>query len=290
MNYRHIYHAGNFADVVKHATLAMIIEHLRAKPTPFRVIDTHAGIGRYDLAAGEALKTLEWRDGIGRLLSSELQPAIADMLAPYLAAVAYENPGRTLGDDLAFYPGSPLIARHGMRDGDQLVANELHPDDHQTLAALFARDRQAKVLNLDGWAALKAMLPPKERRGVVLIDPPFEEPGELVRLTAALGDGVRRFATGTFMLWYPIKDGRSTFAFRRELVELGVEKLLSVELLVKALGGDGLAGCGLVILNPPFSLKEKLDVLLPVLADRFAQGPGFGSEVRWLAPERVRSA
>ena len=288
MNYRHIYHAGNFADVVKHATLALILEHLKLKETPFRVIDTHAGIGRYDLAAVEAAKTGEWHEGIGRLLAEPLPENIAQLLTPYLSAVAYENPGRAPGADLAAYPGSPMIARHLMRAGDALVVNELHPQDHAELASVFARDKHTKVMNLDGWVALKALLPPKERRGVVLIDPPFEEPAELTRLVTSLLDAHRRFATGTVVLWYPIKDLRPVFAFRRELAELGLEKLLSVELIVKVPNGIGLAGCGLVILNPPFSLKDKLDLLLPFLAERLALGPGYSSDVRWLAPERVR--
>lgn len=288
MNYRHSYHAGNFADVVKHATLALIVEHLKLKPAPFRVIDTHAGIGRYDLTAIEATKTGEWRDGIGRLLAQPLPNNISEFLAPYLEAVRYENPGLQVGADVGIYPGSPVIARHLMRGGDALVVNELHPEDHAVLEAAFARDRQTKVLHLDGWVALKALLPPKERRGVVLIDPPFEEPGELSRLVVSLVEAHRRFATGTFVLWYPIKDARPVFAFRRELEDLGLEKLLSVELLVKAANGAGLAGCGLAILNPPFPLKEKLEVLLPFLAERLALGPGWACEVRWLAPERVR--
>ncbi len=290
MNYRHIYHAGNFADVVKHAVLALIIEHLKLKPAPFRIIDTHAGIGRYSLSANEAEKTGEWRDGIGRLLSEPLPPDIADILAPYLAAVKAENPGWQAGHDLAIYPGSPVIARNMLRRGDALVVNELHPEDFDTLAQAMARDKQTKVLNQDGWSALKALLPPKERRGVVLVDPPYEEPGELARLTAALADAVRRFATGTFVMWYPIKDQRPVFAFRRELVEAGFEKLLSVELLIKPTNTGGLAGCGLVILNPPYGLKEKLDVLLPFLSEIFAQAPGAASEVRWLATERVRTS
>ncbi len=290
MNYRHIYHAGNFADVVKHAVLALIIEHLKLKPAPFRIIDTHAGIGRYSLSANEAEKTGEWRDGIGRLLSEPLPPVIAEILAPYLAAVKAENPGWRAGHDLAIYPGSPVIARNMLRRGDALVVNELHPEDFETLADAMACDKQTKVLNQDGWSALKALLPPKERRGVVLVDPPYEEPGELARLTAALTDAVRRFATGTFVMWYPIKDQRPVFAFRRELVEAGFEKLLSVELLIKPTNTGGLAGCGLAILNPPYGLKEKLDVLLPFLSELFAQAPGAASEVRWLATERVRTS
>jgi 23S rRNA (adenine2030-N6)-methyltransferase len=289
MNYRHIYHAGNFADVVKHATLALIIEHLKLKPAPFRVIDTHAGIGRYELSAEEAQKTGEWRDGIGRILAAPLPAAIAGLLAPYLEAVAAENTDKTADQPLATYPGSPLIARHLMCDDDQMVVNELHPEDHDQLDMLFSRDPQTRVMAIDGWSALKAVLPPKERRGVVLIDPPFEEPGELARLLQGLAEAHRRFATGTFMLWYPIKDLRPIHAFRREATELGLEKLLCVELLIDAARGTGLAGCGLLILNPPFTLKANLDVLLPFLVDRLGQGTGATHDVRWLAPERVRS-
>jgi 23S rRNA (adenine2030-N6)-methyltransferase len=290
MNYRHIYHAGNFADVVKHVTLTLILQHLLLKSTPFRVIDTHAGIGRYRLDAIEAQKTGEANDGIGRLMTARMPAVITELLAPYLAAVAHENPGLEPGGELRVYPGSPMIARHLMRVGDVLVANELHPEDFAELKAECGRDKQIKVSNLDGWAALKAQLPPKERRGVVLIDPPFEEPGELARLTAALRDAHLRFATGTVMMWYPIKDSRPVFAFRRELEELGLEKLLSVEILIKPTNGLGLAGCGLVILNPPYQLKEKLDVLMPFFASLFATGSNASSEVRWLSPERVRGS
>ena len=172
MNYRHVYHAGNFADVFKHAILALCLEHLAQKPAPFRVIDTHAGVGLYDLAGVEAGKTLEWADGIGRLIGVDATPlpdTVAALLAPYLAVVK----GMNEAGRLAAYPGSPMIVRKLMRAGDALIVNELHPTDHQTLASLFARDAQTKVMTLDGWTALKALLPPKERRGLVLIDPPF---------------------------------------------------------------------------------------------------------------------
>jgi 23S rRNA (adenine2030-N6)-methyltransferase len=295
MNYRHAYHAGNFADVVKHATLSMIIAHLKLKPAPFRVIDTHAGIGRYDLGASAAEKTGEWRLGIGRLLADPLPEAIATMLAPYLAAVLAENPGcqleRVGRDGLSVYPGSPMIARHLLREQDALVVNELHPEDHEALTQAFARDRQTKVMAIDGWTTLKAVLPPKERRGVILIDPPFEEAGELIRLITALGDAHRRFATGTYVLWYPIKDQRPVFAFKRQMVELGLPKLLEVELLIRRpCGGEYLIGCGMIVLNPPFSLKPKLDVLLPFLADRLGLEAGSVGSTRWLVPEQVAAS
>lgn len=284
MNYRHVYHAGNFADVFKHAVMALVIEHLKIKPAPFRIVDTHAGTGGYDLGSLEAQKTGEWRDGIGRLLGERLPADIAEILAPYLSAIAAENPGCE-GAVLKAYPGSPLIARHLMRTCDQLVVNELHPDDFEQLDALLGRDRQTQVLGIDGWTALKSLLPPKERRGLVLIDPPFEAPGELARMLQGLRDGVQRFATGTFVLWYPIKDRRPVEAFRLEAIGLGLEKLLDAELMVRTADGIGLAGCGLLIVNPPYTLPAMLARLLAYLAERLAQGPGAASRVTWLARE-----
>lgn len=287
MNYRHVYHAGNFADVLKHAVLALVIAHLKRKDAPFRVIDTHAGTGVYDLASEEAQKTGEWQDGIGRILAETPPAGIAALLEPYLDVVRAENGG----GPLVRYPGSPLIARRLMRPGDRLVANEAHPEDAARLAALFAKDRAVKVLALDGWSALKALLPPKERRGVVLIDPPFEEPGEFRRLCEGLAAAHRRFATGTVILWYPIKDERLVRAFQRDAAALGIPKLLSAELLVRApLSAGELAGSGLLILNPPFTLEAALAALLPYLAARLARGKGAGSRLAWLAGERVTTS
>lgn len=288
MNYRHIYHAGNFADVLKHAVLALIVEHLKLKDAPFRVVDTHAGTGLYDLASDEAQKTGEWRDGIGRILAAESPASIVAILAPYLDVIRAENDG---GDGIVRYPGSPLIARRLMRRGDSLVVNEAHPDDAERLAALFAKDRQAKVLALDGWTALKALLPPKERRGLVLIDPPFEEPGEFKRLVHGLVEAHRRFATGTVMLWYPAKDVRTVQTFLRDVAALGIPKLLSAELFVDTPHADsGMVGTGLVILNPPFTLEAKLKDLLPYLATTLARTEGAESRLAWLAGERVTSS
>jgi 23S rRNA (adenine2030-N6)-methyltransferase len=287
MNYRHIYHAGNFADVIKHAALALSIAHLKAKPAAFRVIDTHAGTGRYNLSSPEALKTHEWDNGIGRLLAEPRPPDIDALLAPYLDAIAAANGGQLTITAPEIYPGSPLIARHLLRPHDRLVANELHLEDHTDLADLFAGDPQTKVMNLDGWTALKALLPPIERRGIILVDPPFEEPGELQRLVQGLREAARRFATGIVLLWYPIKDLRPVHAFRQELQESGLPKLLDVEVLVRYPDRIGLAGSGLVIMNPPFGLEPKLARLTTFLADRLQTGPGAGARVTWLAGERV---
>lgn len=287
MNYRHIYHAGNFADVLKHAVLALVIEHLKLKPQPFRVVDTHAGVGLYDLTSVEAQKTGEWRDGIGRILASDPPAPVAEILAPYLGALRDRNDDET-GETPTSYPGSPLLARRLMRRGDRLVANEAHPDDAEALAALFAKDPAAKVMAIDGWAALKALLPPKERRGVVLIDPPFEEPGEFKRLLEGLSNAHRRFATGTVIIWYPVKDTRAVRAFQRDAAALGLPKLLSVELYVRPPHLEGeLSGTGLLILNPPYTLEEKLARLLPYFVQTLARAKGAESRLTWLTGERV---
>ena len=279
MNYRHAYHAGNFADVVKHAVLALVIEHLMLKPAPFRVIDTHAGIGDYDLASEAAQKTGEWREGIGRLMEAKLSPAAAEAVAPYLDIVRRLNPGGAL----VRYPGSPLLARELMRAHDHLVVNELHPEDKDELKRLFAHDPQVRVMALDAWTALKALLPPPERRGVMLIDPAFEQGGELARLVGGLKEAVRRFATGTFLLWYPIKEMAPVAAFRREVAALGLPKAMAIELMVRGAADETrLNGAGLIAVNAPFTLSSKLDALLPELARVLAQGEGAASRIEQL--------
>jgi 23S rRNA (adenine2030-N6)-methyltransferase len=288
MNYRHAYHAGNFADVVKHAVLALVIEHLKLKPAPFRVIDTHAGIGVYDLASEPAQKTGEWREGIGRLMQAPLSPAAAAVLAPYLDVVRRLNPGGRAGGELARYPGSPQLARELMRPDDRLVVNELHPEDLNDLKRLFARDPQVKVMELDAWTALKALLPPPERRGVMLIDPAYEQTGELDRLADGLNEAVRRFATGTFLLWYPIKEARPVAAFRSKIAALGLPKATAIELMIRGPEDETrLNGAGLLTVNAPFTLSSKLRVLMPELAHVLEQGNGGGFRILELGTEAV---
>jgi len=288
MNYRHIYHAGNFADVLKHAVLALVVEHLKLKEQPFRIVDTHAGIGLYDLASEEAQKTGEWRDGIGRILADTPPAEVAEILAPYLDVVRAENEGR---NEIVRYPGSPRVARRLMRPGDALVVNEAHTEDAARLKALFAKDAATKTLAIDGWTALKAVLPPKERRGLVLIDPPFEEPGEFRRIVEGLSAAHRRFATGTVIVWYPVKDTRAVRAFLRDAAALAIPKMLSVELFVRTPFSEGeLSGTGLLILNPPFTLEAKLRTLLPYLTRVLARAKGAESRVEWLTGERITSS
>ena len=280
MNYRHAYHAGNFADVVKHVVLMRCLVHLRRKEAPFRVIDTHAGSGLTRLDHRHAATTGEWRRGIARVFGAEAEPwpaAAADLLAPYLAAVRAENPDGVL----VAYPGSPLLACGQLRNGDALIANERHPDDVAALRALLGKDKACTVSADDGYRTLKASLPPRERRGLILIDPPFEEPGELIRMTDALAEGLARFATGTYLLWYPIKDEKPVARFHRAIRELAlaarVEPPLRIEMLLRPPRNPLiLNGCGLIVVNPPYTLAGELEVLLPHLANRLGE-PGKGS-------------
>lgn len=284
MNYRHAYHAGNFADVVKHVVLARLIEYLKRKDKPFRVIDTHAGIGLYDLSSAEAQKTGEWRGGIGRLMEGALDGQEADLAGPYLQAVRSTNPE----GGLAAYPGSPLLARHLLRRQDRLSALELHPQDAARLKALFAGDIQTRVTELDGWLAFGAHLPPKEKRGLVLVDPPFEEEGEFARLLDGLKKAYRRWPGGIYALWYPIKDRAAVAAFRRDLAESGVPKLLDIAFEIRPASQEPrLDGTGLVVANPPFVLEEELRILLPALHRLLVQERGAGWSLAWLAGESV---
>ncbi len=282
MNYRHAYHAGNFADVVKHAVLVRIVEYLKLKEKAFRVIDTHAGIGLYDLSAEEARKTGEWRDGIGRLLDATLKPEIVTLLSPLRGAVHAVNPD----GGLRFYPGSPLIVRHLLRKQDRLSAIELHPADAALLRERFAGDFQARVIELDGWLALGAHLPPKEKRGLVLIDPPFEQEGEFDRLVDGLARAHRRWPGGIFALWYPLKDRTAVNRFRADLVETGIAKILDIRFEIRPPSPEPrLDGTGMIVVNPPYPLEAELRSLLPALKTLLAESPHAKWTVEWLAGE-----
>lgn len=262
MNYRHSFHAGNFADVLKHVVLVRVLNYFKQKPKPFRVIDTHAGIGLYDLRGDAAQKTNEWCDGIAKLLGTTFSPDVDQLLAPYLECVKRCN--RDGG--VQFYPGSPRIISDLLRPDDRLIVNELHQDDVKTLARQFSKHHNVKVLGHDGWAVLKAVLPPKERRGLTLVDPPFEQPGEFDRLVQCVRDHQTRFATGCQILWYPIKDERQVLQFYKELKSLDLKSYLQCKLSVDRITPDGpIRATGLAIINPPYVLHDELAVLLPAL-------------------------
>jgi 23S rRNA (adenine2030-N6)-methyltransferase len=274
MNYRHAYHAGNFADVLKHIVLMRCLEHLRRKDAPFRIVDTHAGSGLTRLDQKEAAATSEWQGGIARLLGTDAVPfpaAAGTVMAAYLGAVRAENPG----GPLTVYPGSPALARGMLRAGDKLIVNELHPEDGAALRQLLGHDKACKVLAEDGYQVVRSALPPPERRGLVLIDPPFEQPGELIRMTEALGEALTRFATGTYLLWYPIKDEKPVARFHRGVAEAAaavrLEVPLKIELLLRPVRNPLLLnGCGLVVVNPPFTLQDDLALVLPELTNRLS--------------------
>jgi 23S rRNA (adenine2030-N6)-methyltransferase len=277
MNYRHAFHAGGPADVVKHAVLARILVYLRNKPAAFRVIDTHAGAGLYDLRGPEATRSPEWRDGIERLLRAEIDGAARALLAHYLDVVAALNPG----GDLAAYPGSPALVRALLRSQDRLIACEFEPGAAAVLAHSLGGDRRAKAIAIDGWTALNAYVPPPERRGVVLIDPPFEAADEFSRLAQALEAAHRKWPTGIFLCWYPTHGRQDAEALSRRLCRSAIPKLLRCEVdFAMQQQPVRLAGCGLVVVNPPWTLRDELDVLLPCLAKAFAGG---GYRVDWLA-------
>lgn len=280
MNYRHHYHAGNFADVVKHIVLARVIEYMKRKPAPFRVIDTHAGAGLYDLEGLEAGKTQEWRDGIGRVMSAAFEPDVAALLEPYLAVVSARN---TSGD-LKSYPGSPLIAQALLRRADALVANELRAEDFAALKENLKQSRSATTLNIDGWTAVRSLLPPKERRGLVLIDPPFEARDEFAKMSAAVADALTRFAGGTLLFWYPVKDAIAAEKFYEHVAARDRLKFLEVRFAIAAaFPGLGLTEIGLLVINPPHVLASELEQVLPPLARLLADGEGSGYRIRTAA-------
>jgi 23S rRNA (adenine2030-N6)-methyltransferase len=276
MNYRHAYHAGNFADVLKHVVLARVLTYMQQKPRPFRVIDTHAGCGRYDLFGEEPGKTGEWRDGIARIFDADLPSPVSGLLAPYIDAVRAVNSA----GELRYYPGSPLIARQLMRADDVLVANELNAADFVRLKGEF-RPAKATVLNLDAWHAVKSLLPPKERRGVVLIDPPFEDREEFANLAAAISEAIARFATGVFLIWYPLKDEVAADRFLADVTSPARLEFLDVRLAVCApCAGLGLTASAVLVLNPPYVLRNELETIMPVLAELLAEDSGSGYQLR----------
>jgi 23S rRNA (adenine2030-N6)-methyltransferase len=288
MNYQHAFHAGNFADVHKHMVLTLILQHLRSKPAAFRVIDTHAGAGRYDLLGPQAARAGEWRNGIARVFSLRQSGADAAgaadgaraLLAAYLDIVASLNPG----GKLRLYPGSPLIVKALLRPQDRLIACELEPSAAASLKTALHGEARAKVLPLDGWMGLNANLPPKERRGLVLIDPPYEKADDFDRLSGAFAQAHRKWPTGLYLLWYPIKAREAADALARRLRRLGLAKIMRCELLVgEPRPETGLVGSGLILANPPYPMESELEVLLPTLARLF--GPDGSHQIDWLAGE-----
>ncbi|ODT72676.1 MAG: 23S rRNA (adenine(2030)-N(6))-methyltransferase RlmJ [Pelagibacterium sp. SCN 63-23] len=282
MNYRHAFHAGNFADVVKHTILTRILAYLMKKDAAFRVIDTHAGLGIYDLFGASAEKTGEWQDGIGRLIHVKLPEDVADLLAPYLGAVRAQNPDATL----RYYPGSPFITRHLLRPQDRLMGFELHPMDAERLKENFAGDFQTRITQLDAWDIFGTHLPPKEKRGLVLVDPPFEEKGEFTRMVHSLEKAHKRWPGGIYAYWYPIKEPGEVETYIKALKKTAIPKILRLELTIRAPSTPPrLHGTGMIVVNPPYVLEQEMRILLPYLA-KLLSDEGRGQwRVDWVAGE-----
>jgi 23S rRNA (adenine2030-N6)-methyltransferase len=274
MNYRHAFHAGGFADVIKHIVLVRMLTYLQDKPAAFRVIDTHAGAGVYDLTGDEARRGGEWLTGIARLMQARFSENAAPLVQPYLDIVRAFNPQR----DLQAYPGSPLIARALLRPQDRLTACEVEPKARKRLIDALRRDTQARVVDLDGWMALPAFVPPKERRGLVLIDPPFEAKDEFERLAAGFAQAFAKWPTGSYLLWYPVKSRRAADGLARQVAEItgaGAPpgKCLRLEFSVAPQSAAaGLQSAGLLIVNPPWTLAGELRAILPELEKPLGQG------------------
>ncbi|OKO70514.1 23S rRNA (adenine(2030)-N(6))-methyltransferase RlmJ [Bradyrhizobium sp. NAS96.2] len=274
MNYRHAFHAGNFADVIKHIVLVRMLTYLQEKQTPFRVIDTHAGAGIYDLTSSEAQRGGEWLTGIARLMQARLSDKALPLIGPYLDIVRAFNPR----GELKTYPGSPLIARALLRPQDRLTVCELEAGARKQLIDALRRDAQARVVDLDGWMALPAFVPPNERRGLVLIDPPFEAKDEFERLASAFTEAYAKWPTGAYLLWYPVKSRRATDDLARSVATATASsrpagKCLRLEFSVAPQEADaGLVSTGLLIVNPPWTLANELKIILPELEKPLGQG------------------
>jgi 23S rRNA (adenine2030-N6)-methyltransferase len=274
VNYRHAYHAGNFADVIKHVALVAILQHLKKKDKPFRVIDTHAGRGLYDLSGDKALRTGEAKDGIARVRD----------LSGALALDAYLDLVRSVGSE--HYPGSPLIAARLLRPADRLVAIEKHDEEFTELKQSLSNFATTRVVEGDGYERLSALMPPPERRGLVLIDPPYEAEDEFTRAARALIDAHRKFATGIFMLWFPIKSVAAANGFTGEIATAGIGKLLRVDIDLGAQPGadrERLSAAGLLIVNPPYGFADEMRRIATILAPALGRGTPARITIDWLS-------
>jgi 23S rRNA (adenine2030-N6)-methyltransferase len=272
VNYRHAYHAGNWADCMKHAVLVWLLRALAQKQKPFFVLDTHAGQGQYDLESEEACRTGEAETGIRRLIS-----------APHSAVADYLGLVRQLG----LYPGSPALIRAMLRPGDRLACCELHPEEHAALRSLFVRDRQVQVHLRDGFGALLALLPPVERRGLVFIDPPYEASDEHLQVAVGLATANSRFPGGVLAAWYPIKHRARVRTMQATIRDVGIRDVVAAEFMLRApLDAARLNGCGLIVVNPPWGFETEVPVLLTALLQRLGNSePGAEVGVVRLAHE-----
>lgn len=278
LSYRHSFHAGNHADVVKHIVQSLILDALKQKDKPFVYHDTHSGVGRYDLQDERSEKTGEYKQGIARIWQRDDIPAD---IASYIDAIKDLNDG----DTLRYYPGSPKVARTQLREQDRMVLTELHPSDFPLLLQEFRGDRQVRIYKEDAFARLKASLPPKERRGVVLIDPPYELKHEYMDVVKAIQESYKRWATGTYAIWYPVVYRENIDKMIQGLENLGIRKILQIELGVEPDTDErGMTASGMIVINPPWKLESQMQAILPWLQEAIAPTHGF-YKVDWIVPE-----
>ncbi|MBI4626492.1 MAG: 23S rRNA (adenine(2030)-N(6))-methyltransferase RlmJ [Verrucomicrobia bacterium] len=288
MNYRHRFHAGNFADVMKHALLVRLVHAMQKKDQGFLYLDTHAGRGSYDLAAAAAgdsrARKPEWPDGIGRLWTGA---AVPEVVAEYVGLTReFDRQKGNLEEAGRFYPGSPWFARRLARPQDRLAMCEKHPTECATLRAETGSVPRVSIDEMDGYVALRALLPPRERRALVLIDPPFEAQGEFAQIAVALGEALRRFPSGVFVVWYPLTERARVNAFFAAAIALRPPPTLVAELAIAGeMAGLKMRGCGLVVINPPWQIEREARAVLGYLAGALAQAAGGGGRVEWLIPE-----
>ncbi len=279
LSYRHSFHAGNHADVLKHTVQSLIIEALKEKEKPFLYLDTHAGAGRYQLTNAHATRTGEYLEGIARLWQQEEVP---ELILPYLEAVGSLN----TSDELRYYPGSPLLAAKLLREQDLLMLTELHPTDFPLLRTEFSRDKRVRVCREDGFGQLKSKLPPASRRGFALIDPPYELKQDYSAVVKGIVEGYKRFATGTYAIWYPVVHRQQIKRMLKELEATGIRKILQIELAVKPDSDQlGMTASGMIVINPPWKLASQMASILPWLHKTLVpEGTGH-TLVEWVVPE-----
>ncbi len=279
LSYRHSFHAGNHADVLKHTVLSLIIEALNEKDKPYLYLDTHAGAGRYLLSGEHAERTGEYMEGIARIWQRDDLP---EEMASYMSCIKALNPN----DKLRFYPGSPLIARHLLRPYDKLSLTELHSSDYPMLRSEFAKDDRARTERSDGYQQLKSKLPPLSRRGLVLIDPPYEIKSDYQAVVKGIQEGYKRFGTGVYALWYPVVLRQQIKRMFAELEASGIRRILQIELAVRPDSDRfGMTGSGMVVINPPWKLEQQMNNVLPSLHQHLVPAGTGHTKISWIVPE-----
>ncbi|WP_411706439.1 23S rRNA (adenine(2030)-N(6))-methyltransferase RlmJ [Edaphovirga cremea] len=279
LSYRHSFHAGNHADVLKHTVLSLIIESLKEKDKPLLYLDTHAGAGRYQLSGEHAERTGEYLEGIAQIWQRDDVP---EELNAYMSVVKYFN----RNESLRYYPGSPLIARQLLREYDKLHMTELHSSDYPLLRNEFLKDDRSKVLRADGYQQLKSQLPPLSRRGLVLIDPPYELKTDYQDVVKGIQEGHKRFATGTYALWYPVVLRQQIKKMLRELEATGIRRILQIELGVRPDSDQrGMTASGMIVINPPWKLEQQMNNVLPWLHKVLVPSGKGHTLVKWVVPE-----